>query len=1202
MVELTPHGKEGEPLYLKTLILHGFKSFPDKTVIEFDRGITCIVGPNGSGKSNISDSVRWVLGEMSPKSLRGSKMEDVIFGGTSLRRPAGYAEVTLVLDNTDRRSSFDADEIAVCRRLYRSGDSEYIVNNRQVRLKDVVDLFLNTGIGKEGYSVIGQGKITEVISQKGEERRNIFEEAAGISKLRYKKREAAAKLDATSGNLLRISDLLNEIESRLPSLERQAEKAKAYLVLQQERRKLEVESCVKRLSASDGSLNGLRESRDGQERRLTELDAAAEKLRQALSALYLETQKNKLSLLREQGEKDTLSGLLNETTAELSVWENDIRHYEGQIAQSQRETASFLEKAAQFSEQIDEVSGQTEQARAEIAKKAETIERTRESIQSLREEENRLRAREEQAQDGLRVLRDSKSSGDLIIREGESYNRAREERLLAVQNELALQESGLRAQERVLAECETRQDALSASLAELNARQDAQREQAEEAARLESETGEQRQRIRLQLLERNQRKETLVRMDRLLEGFSGSVKAVMSAAGRELPGIHGPVSKLFQTDPAYITAMETALGGGMQNIVVDTEADAKAAIRYLKQTNAGRATFLPLSTVTAQEFGDAALKGMPGYLGIASDLVRCEPVYAVIMKQLLGRTAVADHIDNAALLAAKTQYKCRVVTLDGQVIHPGGSFTGGQSLKSSGILSRRNDIDRLSAEAAKLQAEAERLALSLSETAKKRAAAQGLLLELEREEELLRARSRETAGLRTLTLQRIEDIKARADALRQEHASLAGSAGVTKDSLAKTLAENDALARRIAGEEQALLTLVRQREEARRSAAEREEALLLLIGEKSSLEGELTRLSERESGLRAQHVFHERQAREKERSAGEQAEEVRQIRTRIAAGLLRKRELEKQILEAGARLDSGKAREEEYELQSLHLRAAEKTNGEEKETAYKLHTQLQVRIGALENERALIGQKLLEEYEMDEEQARLFAAASPAEGYRDDAEKEARLTELKRQIKHLGAVNPESIPEYDREKERFDFMTAQYGDAQSAKESLEKMIVSLENTMREMFEESLKHIQECFGETFAELFGGGSAEIVVTGDDLLDCSVDIRAQPPGKTVKSLSLLSGGEQSIVAIALYLAILKVSPSPFCVFDEIEAALDDTNIARFGEYLLRYSAGTQYILITHRRGTMEIADTLYGITMQEKGVSDFIKINLNEYKEED
>ena len=1182
-------------MFLKALTMHGFKSFPDKTVISFDRGITAIVGPNGSGKSNISDAVRWVLGEMSPKSLRGSKMEDVIFNGTAKRKPAGYAEVVMTLDNTDRRSTFDSDEINVCRRLYRSGESEYYINQKQVRLRDIVDIFLNTGIGREGYSVIGQGKIADVISTKSDERRGIFEEAAGISKLRYQRKEASNKLEKTTDNLTRISDILGEVESRLPSLERQSEKASKYVVFKKERTELEVSSFAERIADIDKEKAVADKSTAEQNERLERAEEKLAEIDREVEENYLKVQKEKMLESTLRGERDELVTRLSNIQSSISIYENDISHFDESVKELEKEKADSLARRDSLIKEKEELLSSitvSENKLAEIEKEIES----KNSLASLKREELEEAGQDtDKEKEALEKVLLQKSENDLMQKEGESYNVIRRERLEAVGKEKADAEKNLSDAKKEKKRINDELDSVTEDLAKKSVTLDKGHDDIERLKNEETEQNEIKQKERLKLLEVNQRRETLQRMDRLLDGFSGSVKAVVSS---DLKGIHGPISKLIVTDNEYITAIETCLGGQMQNIVVDDERSAKEAIAYLKRTNQGRATFLPLTTVNGNETDDRDISGMKGFISVASRLIRCDEKYRGIVKSLLGRTVVATDIDAANDIARKTGFKVRIITLDGQLINAGGSFTGGQSLKNSAILTRRADIEKLESEGKEIEKRIAKINAEITRISSEREEIQNSFLELERDVELLEKREDELLRQADVYDERLTALKKRLLDITEEYNKILETSDVTSDNLSSIIEKGKKLE-----------SEVNSAREKVRFSEEREDRIkteiFTLMEEVTSLgsakgETEIAITSAKEKIISADNTLSdiENSLKDGERKVKELADRSSNTDTLVANMKLEKIKAEEDIKAKDEEIKTHTDLASKLEADSMSMRVNQKQLTEEKENAFRLYTQFKSRSEELEKEKVNILTRLAEDYEMDFDTAVIFAASAHSNHTLSKEEKEDRLSVLRAEMKKLGSVNLDSIEEYRETKERYDFLKGQFDDAESAKRSLEKLIVTLENTMRDTFSTALVKIQKAFKETFTELFGGGTAEIVVSGEDVLECTIDINVQPPGKIIKSLSLLSGGEQSIVAIALYLAILKVSPSPFCIFDEIEAALDDANVNRFGEYLKRYSMSTQFIVITHRRGTMEAADMLYGITMQEKGVSDYLRVNLSEY----
>ena len=1179
-------------MYLKTLELQGFKSFPDKTVIHFEPGITAIVGANGSGKSNISDAVRWVLGEMSPKSLRSGKMEDVIFNGTAKRKPSGFAEVVLTIDNSDQLMKIDYDEVSVSRRLYRTGDSEYAINKQKCRLKDIVDLFLNTGIGREGYSIISQGRISEIISIKGSDRRDIFEEAAGISRFRYRKTEANAKLMQVSENSQRIGDILAEVEGRLPSLARQSEKAVKYLELAEEKRALEIAFWAQRLKTIEATEEETGKDFAAENKKLAAIADRLAELEAKLDSVYVESQKKNL---RATELTDRIAARANEKTelsSRLSVLENDIYHFtqriesarKGEAELEARRTAAGEEKARLLSE-LEEKKENCRKALEELKGTEEQLNALEERLQGFLREQDELLAQKE-------ALEQKLHEQEMSSMEKKGFSQARTQRLSQIDRELEARKELRAKKEAAIAEAKKQLESLEDRLDELKDERDELRARQTAAAEALTGADEKKRALDLKYLEINQRKETLLRMERLLEGFSGSVKEVMNAFERkELSGIHGPVSRLIKTDEQYVTAIETALGAGIQNVVVEDERAAKAAIEYLKRTRSGRATFLPLTTLKPNVTDLSSIR-QRGLVGNAVDLVKFDKKFTPAIQFLLGRTAVAENIDCATAIAASRNYSLRVVTLDGQLINAGGSFTGGQQLHKTGMLSRTADIARLEEECAAIKKKLDLADGEVKELVNERNTAADKLKRTLEKLDALRTEIAATEGELRVEEELLENMRLADEALERETEELR-AAGVDqeeilrrleqkKKELAEAIENNDAL---LSDAATRIRALSREKQEMTADRIRREGECRHRDSLREQKEKELRDLEERESLTLSEGEDLRRQVKELEDTIEESKKQI---------------EESKQLLEAtDASLAKDKAELEELrreitllEKETFDGRAAQKEETLAKDRQTEVCTELKIKLDALATEKEGFLLKLREEYELERDSEE-FTSVPPGEAERLGGE--VRLIYLRKEIKKLGNVNTDSVAEYKETKDRYDFVKKQYDDIITSKNELEKLILTLEKTMREMFIASFDQIRACFKETFVQLFGGGTADIVLTDkDDILNCGIEIQIQPPGKLVKNLSLLSGGEQAFVAIALYFAILKVNPTPFCIFDEIESALDEANIYRFADYLKKNCNKTQFVVITHRRGTMEFADVLYGITMQEKGVSDFIRLD--------
>lgn len=1182
---------------LKSLELQGFKTFPDRTTLSFDSGVTAVVGPNGSGKSNISDAIRWVLGEQSARTLRCARMEGLIFNGTPHRKAQGFAEVTLTIDNSDRGLNFDSDEVAITRRYYRSGESEYQLNKAAVRLRDIMELFLDTGLGRDGYSMIGQGKIDSVVAARSEDRREIFEEAAGIARFRYRKEESENRLARAEDNLLRLHDIVSELEERVGPLKEQSEKAQKFLALSEEKRTLEIGLWLDTLERSgrilrehEDKLLVARSQYEDAEKAIEAIDAEIDQVFRESTACTA-----KADELRQKG--SSLEEAAARKDGEISVMENDILHANENMARLERE----MQEAAESGRGTD----------AEIAEKRAQIEEKNQQAEQVQEEERTCVAALDELRRGMdevsgriadlsRAIADhTTESTEARVAAGTASSSVEELRLRRESAEASSREkqerrAALEAEQedyaRMLAETRERIDALKNAVRGREIRLDSRRKKAEEA-RKQSEA------LHLDTQERERRARLLEDLERNMEGFSQSVKTVMRETKRgTLGGIHGPVSRLLEVPPRYAVAIETALGAAMQNIVVSTERDAKLAIGLLKQRDAGRATFLPISTIRGSLLREQGLEDCAGFVGIAGTLCGCKPEYEGILHSLLGRIAIAEDLDSAVAIAKRYSYRFRVVTLDGQVVNAGGSLTGGSLARNSGLISRKAEIERFRAEAAELAAQMEQ------------AQAQWKALQEEA--------SHEEAEL---TASRAELATAQEDAVRFETAEK--SAAASLEALAR---DEEALRREDEESARRLEELERVRQEAEERAARAAEQIAALQeqlnairasrDEATSRSDELTarlqehrlRLLEMRKDLSALEAVIEELER---RRAGheDRVESLRQerqsvedslagIRERMDAARVEAEQLRTEAKQAAAGVENVNRKRMELEQQTTELRIREREKSAERETIGHEVARLEERRGNLQKEYDEITARLWEEYELTRREAE-EAYHKPE----DPQQSRRRLNEIKTGIKNLGAVNVAAIEEYKEVSERYTFLTSQMADVEQSRDSLRRLITELTKQMKDLFLERFAEISRHFTEVFRELFGGGTAELSLSDpEDVLGCGIDIAVQPPGKIVNNLESLSGGEKALVAIALYFAIMKVNPPPFCVLDEIEAALDDVNVTRFAAYLRRMNRRTQFIAITHRRGTMEEADILYGVTMQDEGVSKLLKMSAAEIEQ--
>jgi len=1193
-------------LRLKSLELHGFKSFPEKTVIKFDAGTTVIVGPNGSGKSNITDAMRWVLGELSSRNIRGSKMEDVIFVGADGYRPMGFAEVSVTFDNTDPTNRIDSpyDEITVTRRYFRGAESEYFINRKAVRLKDIHELFMNTGIGREGYSIIGQGRIAEIVSKKSEERRGIFDESAGIAKYRFKKQEAQKKLDATEANMLRVADILSELEARVGPLERQSRKAREYLELFAQKKEVDVALWLfdmqrmvrdeeKTKSDCAMSQHELEMTQDTENR----LQSQSDRLFETSQDTKLESEKVYESI-RQRTER--MHALENE----YKLLENDAVHNDAQRENCQTEITRLQENLEKAQENL--VAGDREK---------ETVEKT------LADEQNALAEIQQQRETVLLQMQEKESLLADQLTEQKKHEAALMDvklRYNVLQNTMQghSERSGsigadMEKHRTELKEIDGQSADLTESIEQYTDAIAASEKDAEAASRTLLELREKETQQSRQLSSVSAQKEALESRIQALqsmmdhfEGYNNSVRFVMNEAKKgALAGIHGPVSHLISVKPEYTVAMETALGAALQNIVVDNEEAAKAAIYALKRSGTGRATFYPLTSVKSSGRGKDVEEAAryAGFVGFADTLVQCDERYAGVIGSLLARIAVFDNLDNATVMARRQGWRVRAVTLDGQQINAGGSFTGGASRRDSGILTRSSQIDTLNAQRTELEsscaavqkklqnlraemesvsstrasAEEKKNLLSallradqsqLDELQARRSVLENLMAQLEEDwNKLKQLGERGDADLQNLQKEQAGE-QAEIDRIAEQRRSVDAERGELEDTLESL---SDAFS-----EKQIRLAEIRKDLEA---------AVKSILDTGAEIESLSARLTEVQANLQALT----------EALAGMQ-EAVREKKSAAAAiGA------ELSALEASrASLESDST---EYEKRLNELRHQIKDVSQKKELLISANEKNLNRYQQLCADIDAMIQRLWDEYELTPSAAAELNYPAVEEGKR--APFAARLAELKSQIKALGHVNVAAIDEYVEVKERYDFVRVQMEDLNTSKEDLLSIIGSIEGEMESMFLDAFEKINRNFGEVFRELFGGGEAHLSLSDpENVLTSGIEISAAPPGKMIKNLSLLSGGEQSVIAIALLFALVRVNPSPFCIFDEIEAALDEVNVQRVAQYVRRVAQTMQIIMITHRRGTMEIADSLYGVTMPRHGVSKVFMLDMASMSEED
>ncbi len=1186
-------------MYLKALEIQGFKSFPDKTVLNFGEDITAIVGPNGSGKSNISDAICWVMGEQSARSLRGSKMEDVIFGGTEKRSAVGFAQVTLVLDNSEHIfPGIDSSEVMVTRRYYRSGESEYYINKQSVRLKDINELFMDTGLGREGYSIIGQGRIDEILSVRSADRREIFEEAAGISKYRHRKEESERKMERTQENLVRINDKIAELELQVEPLRDQAEKAKRYLILRDELRVLEISVWLEKLDEIKTGALKLQADLSSAQARQEAAQARLDELYQANERISRQVQDNDIQQEQVRGENAALESQAGDQDSGIAVLRTNIQHsresialLEGEMADQDTRRQSIQEQMEEQRRRIADIDGRAAALERELEGLLARAREAAQSAGSAAEEAQFLHARQAlavaAAADGRARLSALRAGAEQM----EERRGAIDQELSAAQAQLETARRDAKRAKRELEDAQEEADAVRNIIQGHTLRMDG-RVKREEAAsakvlQLTMEQNNLDSRIRL-----------LTEMEKEYEGFSKAVRVVMQAAEKNtLRGVHGPVANLIRVEGRYAVALEIALGAGMQNIVVDREEDAKSAIGFLKQRDGGRATFLPLTAIRGDELRERGVESEFGFVGIASMLISYDKKYDSIFKNLLGRTVVVEDLDCGIAMARKYQNRFRIVTLDGQVINRGGSMTGGSVSRSAGILSRANELESLrkkretlTEQLATAQREKEEAARELAaaryemEVAEgQRRSAEDAVLKLQGEVghygvllKGLEQNQENLAGEQSSLEARVADSREQMAAQEREIAlqdaqaeKLGREAEEKLSGQSELLALSGQLSEDISARKQERAGLVAERETTEKALGDMDQVCRDMEGDQSS---RLRRLEEYRALIESA-----------EREIDQKTETAASLRLQVRAGQERLAALREAKLDLEQERSAG-----DQDLKSCN---------EELLSAGQEVSRLKSKLEAGELEENQILTKLWETYELSHS-----AAMEQRVELESVPKANRRIGELKRAISGLGNVNIGAIEEFDRVNTRYAYLTSQRDDVERAKSELAGVIESLTKEMTAIFGQQFKLISDSFQETFLDLFGGGQATLELEDpEDILGCGIEIKVQPPGKTLKTLSLLSGGEKAFVAIALYFAILKVHPTPFCVMDEIEAALDEANVVRFARYMRTISDKTQFIVITHRRGTMEEADVLYGVTMQEKGVSKMLTINLNDVAKE-
>ncbi len=1180
-------------MYLKSLELHGFKSFPDKIKLDFNKGISAVVGPNGSGKSNIGDAMRWVMGEQSSKTLRGGKMEDVIFNGSKTRSRAGFAQVTLTIDNDDRVLGIDSELVSVSRKLYRNGDSEYMINGSNVRLKDIVELFMDTGLGRDGYSIIGQGKIADIVSSKSTERREIFEEAAGISKFRYKKEEAERKLVAAEDNISRLQDIIGELDSRIGPLEKQCEKAKKFRVFDDEKRKLEISVWTHKLNEYLKSLQGYQEKLTSLDEQYTVLTDDLDKLEDSIEDSFAMSAE-KSALIDELREKIHAVELENsQAMANVAVLENDISHLEESILQIEEQIEQSKSSKYFIETELEKRRSDLENIALEKETFSGEIEKSEQDFADIQLESEQF---------DKSFLDDNNKLNALYLKKSEySF------KLEAAKNSSFDAQESLNSALLELEEFEEKSKFTMSERRKLNESKDKVSEQKTEhqnrlsgfAKLLESKLAKLKSveqsfnQNDIKLRETVQKLGLLRDLENSMEGFAYSVKNVMKASNQgRISGICGSIAQLITVDSMYTVAIETALGGALQNVVVENEDTAKRCMRFLKESNSGRATFLPITSVRGQTLNNAP-QGQDGFIAIASELVKFDSKYSGVINYLLGRICIVENIDLATVIAKKCGYKFRIVTLDGQVINAGGSFTGGSVSNKTGILTRKNEIETLEQNKIKAELQLDTLKTSKEslsqETAKLSADTEGVKEQIEilsKEEFRLEMEIKRVSEYVSQYDEKLDSLDVIIENCKSKLTASSDEIDKANELLSDTENQIKNSEEKIQTSQNELAEMKKMREEMSANLSDLRIKLIELNKDEQAcrlsieqLSSTLENNSDDGGKLTEKIISHKKTISEKR----VQIEKVKSS-TDDSSSV---------VLEIENKISVAQREHNEFDSKANKLRQEQKIKMDEKETLSNEVNRVAERQKSCTADFDKLVAQLWDNYELTRSEAE-----EQSEQLEDIQSANRRLIELKTKIKNLGHVNLGAIEEYSEVSERYEFMKHQFEDVMKSKHELNELIENLTDNMKSMFVESFDKINSNFKSIFVELFGGGSGELVLTDlNNVLECGIDIKVQPPGKLIKKLSLLSGGEQSFVAICIYFSILKIRPSPFCLLDEIEAALDDVNVTKYAQYLHNFTDTTQFITVTHRRGTMEEADVLYGVTMQEDGISKLLKMSMED-----
>ena len=1185
-------------MLLTSVHIQGFKSFADKTVLKFGRGVTAVVGPNGSGKSNISDAIRWVLGEQSTKSLRGQSMEDVIFGGTADRKPHGFCEVTLNIDNADRELNFDNDFVSVTRRYYRSHDSEYLINGNVVRLKDIHELFMDTGLGRDGYSMIGQGKIDSIISSKSQERRDIFEEASGISRYRYKKTDAERKLVAAEDNLVRLLDIMKELEGRIGPLSEQSKKAEKFLELAALKRDYEIGLWLNLLENSKNTLRA-------QDDKIAIAQSHYKEIESKLLGFDEESEKNSADFARFTAEIEDRRRRISEYTetiarisGEISVLNNDISHNEESIKRLNQNLEDINNSSINNAKEIAEKKALAEDKKTEIFSLESSLSATEMNLSELLLNSDNLSRKIEadivllndlttkisdfrvQHMSSIATLDELKARRITVDSLVDKYN-----------EEYETLDSEFKDVNKLLDEIEENLTSLENTVKGYKLRLDSRKSKVESAK-------EKLDKLRLDIEAKKHKIQILEDLEKNMEGFNHSVKTIVKESENgKLRGIYGAVLRLIDVDKKYSVAIETALGNAAQNIIVDNEATAKFAIDFLKKSSSGRATFLPVSSIKSREFKESGFEDEYGYIGIASDLVKADSKFSEIIKYLLGGTVVVEDIDSAISIAKKFGNRFKVVSLDGQVINAGGSITGGSLIKNAGLLSRGADISKLKAEVDKLSDKEKLYVDEFNSASDELSKCEAEIKTVEDNIKSLAEDKIRTLGelkrigeLRDASQKQIDELKSEVKLSDEKRVNLAAIIETALSTIAGLEDEKTTL-------EQKISQLSDGRDDITTSRNEISDKItdlkLKIIETQKDVENLLASAAALELSDSSKSV----QCNEIQQSILELNERNQTIRVSIDEHNATIVSLKNSCVDFENEIVSFSSRRDEVEKSTVLIRNSEKELTLEREKISGELARLSERRENMVKECDNVIKQLFDEYQLTKTEAE--ATGIKVE---NPIETKKALAEVKSKIRSLGNVNVSAIEEYKEVNERYTFMKEQISDVERARDELNKLIAQLTEQMKELFIVGFTKIGDNFSKTFSDLFGGGTAKLVLTDpDNILESGIDIVAKLPGKNVPSLDGLSGGEKALIALAIYFAIMKVNAPPFCFLDEVDTALDDINVDRFADYMSKSDFSTQFICITHRRGTMEAADMLYGVTMQEKGITKLLELNISELEKQ-